>query len=247
MSWLRCPDPRPWATTRLVCFPHAGGSAVSFRPWGKAASPALEVHAVQYPGRADRMRDPHMTDLRQAARLVAAALAPLSDRPLALLGHSMGALIAYETAQILQGRGMAPVHFFASAAKPVHRRGDTADRVSARDDDGLVAELAHLGGTDVAALADPELRELVLPYVRADFRAIEDYRFDPAAPELAIPVTALAGEADPHVGVEEMARWAEVTSASCELRVFPGGHFYLNDQLPEVLTEVHKALGIPAA
>ncbi|MDX6739340.1 thioesterase II family protein [Actinocorallia sp. A-T 12471] len=247
MSWLRCPDPRPWATTRLVCFPHAGGSAVAYRAWGKAVSPALEVHAVQYPGRADRMRDPLMTDLKQAARLVAAALGPLTDRPLALFGHSMGALIAYETALILQAKGTPPVHFFASASRPVHRRRDAEDKVSERDDDGVVAELTELGGTDAAALADPELRELVLPYVRADFRAIERYQRDASAPKLATPITALTGEADPHVSVEEIHRWADVTSASSEVRAFPGGHFYLNDELPDVLAEIHKALGIPAA
>ncbi len=246
MSWLRCPDPRPWATTRLVCLPHAGGSAVAYRAWGKAASPALEVHAVQYPGRADRMREPMMGDARQAARLIAAALAPLTDRPLALFGHSMGTILAYETALLLQARGAAPVHLFMSAAPPVHLRGDGRDPVAEKDDDGVIAELVSLGGTDAEALADPELRELVLPYIRADYRLVHGYEHRPGD-RLTSPVTALVGEADSHAPVEKAARWNEVTDGECELRVFPGGHFYLNDQLPEVLAEVHKALGIPAA
>ncbi len=245
MSWLRCPDPRPWATTRLVCFPHAGGSAVAYRGWGRAASPALEVHAVQYPGRADRIREPMMTDARQAARLIAAALGPLTDRPLAFFGHSMGTILAYETALLLQARGIPPVHLFVSAAPAAHLREESGNPAD-KDDDGLVAELVKLGGTDAAALADPELRELVLPYVRADYRLIQKYVHQ-AGPRLNVPVTGLAGEADPHGTVDKVSRWAELTDGPFELRAFPGDHFYLNDQLPELLAEIHKSLGIPAA
>ncbi|MEO3784921.1 alpha/beta fold hydrolase [Actinocorallia sp. B10E7] len=245
MSWLRCPDPRPWATTRLVCFPHAGGSAGAYRTWGKASSPALEVHAVQYPGRADRIREPMMTDARQAARMIAAALAPLTDRPLAFFGHSMGTILAYETALLLQTKGVPPVHVFMSASPAVHLRGEGGNPAD-KDDDGLVSELVELGGTDAEALADPELRELVLPYVRADYRLIQKYEHR-AEPRLAVPVTGLAGEADPHGTVEKVSRWAELTDGPFELRVFPGGHFYLNDRQPELLAALHGALGIPAA
>lgn len=123
-------------------------------------------------------------------------MAPLMDRPAALFGHSMGAVLAYEVARLLQERGSAPAHVFASGARPPHDRGD--DRVADQDDDGVVAEMIKLGGTDAEALRDPELRELVLPYVRNDFALIEDYAHRDGT-RLAVPVTAIIGDSDPHV------------------------------------------------
>ncbi|GAB3673500.1 alpha/beta fold hydrolase [Actinocorallia lasiicapitis] len=241
MSWLRCPTPRPWATTRLVCFPHAGGSAVAYRNW--SVSPAVEVHSVQYPGRADRMADPLPTDLVQVARYAAAALAPLQDRPMALFGHSMGAVVAYETARLLTAKGTPPVHLFVSAGLPAHRMGERRP-VAVDDDDALVAELLRLGGSDAAAFADPELRELVLPYIRADFRMLQRYRHAPGTP-LTIPVSAYLGEADRDVSVERAARWAELTTGPFEQRVFSGDHFYLAEQRDELLGEIMKTLNVP--
>ncbi|MEU8123038.1 alpha/beta fold hydrolase [Spirillospora sp. NPDC049024] len=243
MTWFRCPETRPWASMRLFCLPHAGGSAVFYRPWAKEAGPAVEVQAVQYPGRADRMADAFVTDAHQLARLVAGAMAPLMDRPAALFGHSMGAVVAYEVARLLEERGAAPVHVFASGARPPDDRGD--ERVHEKDDDGLVAELAKLGGTDAELLADPEMRELVLPYVRNDFTLIEKYARRPGPP-LAAPLTALVGDADPHVDEEKARGWERATSGRFALRVLPGGHFYLADQRSAVLAEILRTLEVPA-
>ncbi|MDL4819437.1 thioesterase II family protein [Actinomadura opuntiae] len=242
MSWFRCPEPRPWASMRLFCLPHAGGSAVFYRPWVKAVSPALEVQAVQYPGRADRMVDAFVTDAHQLARLIAGAMAPLMDRPAALFGHSMGAVLAYEVARLLQERGTPPVHVFASGARPPHDRGD--ERVAERDDDGVVEAMLKLGGTDAEALRDPELRELVLPYVRNDFALIEDYAHRDGT-RLTVPVTAIIGDADPHVTEAQAKGWAQVTAGRFALKVLPGGHFYLNDRQPQVVAEIHRTLEIP--
>src|SRR5439155_6078022 len=112
------------------------GSAVAYRPWSAAASPALEVHAVQYPGRADRIRDPLIADSGQVSRLIAGALMPLLDRPVAFFGHSMGAVLAYETARVLQSRGTQVRHLFASGTLPPHDRGEPG-AVAQRDDDGV--------------------------------------------------------------------------------------------------------------
>ncbi|WP_019634304.1 thioesterase II family protein [Actinomadura atramentaria] len=243
MTWFRCPEPRPFAALRLFCLPHAGGSAVAYRPWTKEISPAVEVHAVQYPGRADRMGEPPVTDAERLARLIAGATAPLTDRPAALFGHSMGAVLAYEVARLLQERGAPPVHLFVSGARPPHDRGD--ERVSDRDDDGLVAAMAELGGTDADVLANAELRELVLPYVRNDFRLIEDYAHR-AGTRLTVPVTAIIGDADPHVDEATAARWSEMTDGPFRLRVLPGDHFYLVPRRADVIAEIHAALGVPA-
>jgi surfactin synthase thioesterase subunit len=244
MTWFRCAETRPWASMRLFCLPHAGGSAVFYRTWAKEISPAVEVHAVQYPGRSDRIADPFVTDAHQLARLVAGAMAPLLDRPVALFGHSMGAVLAYEVARLLQERGAPPVHVFASGTRAPHDREN--EHVSDKDDDGVVAAMVKLGGTDAEALQDPELRELVLPYVRNDFKLIEEYRHRPGT-RLTVPLTALVGDSDDHVSEEQARRWSEVTDGAFALRVFPGDHFYLVPNQSEVLAHVMRTLEVPAA
>lgn len=242
-SWFRCTEPRPWASLRLFCFPHAGGSAVAYRNWAKETTAAVEVQAVQYPGRADRIADAFVGDAHRLARLIAGSMTPLLDRPAAFFGHSMGAIVAYETARLLAERGHGLLHLFASGARPPHDRGEP-EHVAERDDDGVVAELAKLGGSDAEVLRDPEMRELILPYVRNDFRLIESYVQRPG-PKLGIPVTALIGSSDPHVTEDQAVGWSETTDAAFTLETFPGDHFYLVPEQTKVIHTVLDALHVP--
>ncbi|MEV5705531.1 alpha/beta fold hydrolase [Actinoallomurus sp. NPDC052274] len=241
-GWLRCFQARPAAATRLICFPHAGGSAAFYRPLAMAAT-EVEVHIAEYPGRADRLFEPLVDDAGQVARAVAEALGPLLDRPVALFGHSMGATIAYETARLLTAHGTPPTHLFVSASHAAHDRPSRSakDVLHDKDDDALVAGLVRLGGTDARALADPELRELVLPYVRSDFRLLEGYRHEPG-PLLDLPITAFAADADPVVTPAQVQRWAELTTGEFTLRVHPGDHFYVVPRRDAVLAEIQGRL-----
>ncbi|MFG3282498.1 thioesterase II family protein [Streptomyces sp. NPDC048111] len=238
--WLRRYHGRPVrAGATLVCFPHAGGSAGFFFPYSEALSARYDVLAVQYPGRQDRHREPCARSVAELAGAVAAELAATvdPDRPLAFFGHSMGAVVGFETARALArlGVGRGPDVFLASGRRaPALSRDDGVHRLGDRE---LVAEIEKLGGTDVRMLEDPELRRLVLPTVRADFAAVETYR--PAAGALVdCPVVALIGDDDPRVNAEQAAAWRDHTTGDFSLRIFPGGHFYLVERRREVLATI---------
>ena len=78
--WIRNFRPAPEAGMRLVCFPHAGGSASYYFPMATALSPEIDVYAVQYPGRQDRHSEPFVESIAELAdevvRMVAGVTAP---------------------------------------------------------------------------------------------------------------------------------------------------------------------------
>ncbi|MFI8961971.1 thioesterase II family protein [Streptomyces sp. NPDC053493] len=229
-DWLRTARPAPAAAVRLACFPHAGGAATLFRPLAEdlARDDAAEVLAVQYPGRQDRRTEPVVTDLTVLADHAADRLAAAADgRPLVLFGHSMGALVAFETAERLQARGVPVGGLIVSGRRAPHLRRPDGDLVHTRTDEGLVAELRALGGTHDALLADEGFVRMILPAVRGDYQAVETYRRALSPAVLSCPVLALAGETDPRVTTEEARHWAAYTSGTFEQRTVPGGHFGL--------------------
>lgn len=238
--WIRRFHPAVPGAPRLVCFPYAGGSASYFFPVSAALQPAVEVLAVQYPGRHDRRLEPVLTDVTELADLIAAALRAEPPARTTFFGHSMGAIVGYEVARRLEGHGTVLGHLYVSGRRaPGGPR--PGDDIHTRDDDGILAELALLGGPGVGLLADPEMRELAMPALRGDHAAIETYSYASGA-LLSCPVTALLGDRDPKVTVAEAREWAGHTSGPFDLRVFPGDHFYLADQIPDVLATIRESI-----
>ncbi|MFF8867304.1 thioesterase II family protein [Streptomyces sp. NPDC015139] len=225
MSWIRTLRTAPAGAVRLVCLPHAGGTAHAYRPLAEALGPGTQVLAAQYPGRHDRLGEPPLGNLNMMAGHLAAALSTSRDAPLALFGHSFGALLAYEVAARLQATGPAPVHLFVSAAPPPSSPRDAG--VHLRDDDGVIAELDRIAGTTVRSAGEEAVLRLLLPAIRADYRAFETYR-DPGH-TLTCPVTVLLGATDPLVTPGRAGAWARHTAGPCALRTLPGGHFYLTE------------------
>ena len=114
--WIRRYRPAPEAAVRLVCLPHAGGSASYYLPMAQALAPGADVLAAQYPGRQDRYAEPPSESVRELAERIVEAVGG-DDRPLALFGHSMGAVVAYEMALQLEAAGRAPVRLFVSGRR----------------------------------------------------------------------------------------------------------------------------------
>ncbi|MER6074405.1 thioesterase II family protein [Streptomyces sp. NPDC001817] len=238
-AWVRRFHSGPQGAPRLVCLPHAGGSASYFFPVSRQLASTAEVLAIQYPGRQDRRHEPCIDSIPALADALVDELRPYGDRPLTLFGHSMGASLAFEVALRLERAGGTVRHLFASGRRAPSTVRD--ERVHLRDDDGLIADVKRLSGTDEQVLGDEEIVRMILPAIRADYRAAETYRYTPGPP-LSCPVTVLTGDADPHVTDAEARAWQQHTTGPFELRVFAGGHFYLNSHAAEVISVIDKAL-----
>ncbi len=235
--WLRRFHPAPEAKARLVCLPHAGGSASFYFPVSRALSASVEVLAAQYPGRQDRRSEKCVEDIGELADRLAEALLGWTDRPLALFGHSMGATVAFEVARRLEDTGVIAAGLFVSGRRaPSRQRVENMHRSA---DDLLLAELKALSGTEAQLFGDSELLSIVLPVIRSDYKAAETYRYQPG-PKLNCPIFALVGDSDPKVTVDDASAWAEHTAAQFDMGVFSGGHFYLTEHRSAV---VHTILG----
>ncbi|WP_405163058.1 alpha/beta fold hydrolase [Nocardia sp. NBC_01499] len=242
-GWTTVFHRKPDARYRVLYFPHAGGSAGSAMPLSAAAPPHVEVVAIQYPGRQWRQAEPAATDITAMAGEVAEALTTLDDKPTVILGHSMGAIVGFEVARLLEIAEPGLVtRLFASGSNAPSRPRRLLLSAGASDDE-LVDEMRLMGGTVDALFADPDVLRLSLSALRDDYQAMAAYRCAPDT-RVSVPITALLGRDDPATDHADAAAWQTHTTESFALREFPGGHFYLSQCRCEVLDAVvdHFAL-----
>lgn len=213
--------PGPGAPT--LVFPHAGGTAVNYRPLALALAAGADAYVMQYPQRADRYREPAAQTLPELARSLFDAAPWHQLGPLRLFGHSMGSLVAFEFARIAEECGIEIQRLWASAGPAP---GTVVGlRKMPTSDAGLRAELAELGGTDPRILADEEFLTLLLTPVRSDYLAFNRYQCSPEA-TIRADINVLGGRSDDRVGTDLLERWADHTSGACTVSLYDGGHFY---------------------
>jgi len=226
-KWFLFPRPNPAAALRLFCFHYAGGSAHAFHDWPGRLSPGIEMVAIQLPGRGHRLSEPHVRRLAPLSRVVAQELLPYLDKPFVFFGHSLGALLCFETARSLRRENRRqPEHLFVSATEAPHRRR-LKESLSDLPKIALVEKLREFNGAPAEVLQNDELLDLMLPTTRADFEICETYEYHPEPP-LECPMTIYGGLEDREVEAWRLAAWSEMTVGGSEVRMFPGGHFYIN-------------------
>ncbi|MGG2142249.1 thioesterase II family protein [Symbiopectobacterium sp. RP] len=202
----------------------------------------MAVAAVQYPGREDRFTEATIDDMsRLLATLMTEFQCDIATRPYSLLGHSMDGAIAHELAVQLEAQGMPPRHLFISGRQPprYHPRDSVVHRSS---DSDILAELRRLNPRNNALVESPELAALLVPIIRSDYRLIENYR-PHNTPVIGCPIDVLAGRDDPDFPADQACAcaWADYTSASCQVHIFPGDHFFINQQRDAVVDTVQQA------
>ncbi|MDD0972522.1 thioesterase II family protein [Pseudomonas fontis] len=234
--------PAPDARVRLFCFSHAGGSATDYLPWHPSLAPAIELCALQLPGRGSRMAEPALAEMPAVLAGLAEAIASSDDGlPYAFFGHSLGALLAFEVTRLLRERGMRlPIHLFASGCSaPSTCRLEPA--LHLLSDSELLAHLQTYNGTPKALLANQELLGLVLPTLRADFSLIGHYVHQPQ-PALAVAISVLAGRDDPHVRPDDLLGWSEQTHLGCEVHWYDGDHFFIRPRAQAIQQHILQTL-----
>jgi medium-chain acyl-[acyl-carrier-protein] hydrolase len=240
--WISAIRRVPEARYRLFCFPFAGGSATAFHHWPDYFRSTVEVCAIHLPGRGNRLCERPLTRLGVVVEEVSVALlSRWAEKPFALFGHSMGALLAFETARLLEARGcQAPSHLFVSGCQAPGFPGTQTARHQLPDKE-LIEYLRELGGTPGEVFDNEELLDCVLPCVRADLELIETYRYS-EAPALRSPITALGGIDDPEVSPEGLDAWRQESSDSFSLKMFSRGHFFIRGVEAAISEIIIKAL-----
>lgn len=241
----------PGPRARLFCFPYAGGAAGVFRSWAELLPRELDVCAIQPPGRGARFREPAFTRLADLVDALEEALGPELDRPFAFYGHSMGGLVCFELAKRLEERGgPAPGHVTLSGCRPPHLPPRDPPIGHLPDAEFLAEVRDRFQGIPREVLDEPELVELLLPAMRADFQVLETHPRGESAP-LGCPLLCVGGEQDARVDRPDLEAWSGYTRASFTVQSFPGGHFFIDDDRAALLSllgqELRRWLLAPAA
>ena len=220
---------RPSARLTLYCVPHAGRGASLYFPWRAVMPDWIELRAIQLPGREGRRGEPPMTRIAAIADGLTQAMLPLADRPYAFFGHSMGALIAFETARNLRRLGAPPPRALVLSGRRAPHIVDHDTPIHALPDDDFVAAMcARYNGIPQIILEQPDMMRMLLPVMRADIEAIETYAYRDEPP-LAEPFFIYGGRDDAQMAPGHIAGWQSLTRQPRAPRLFDGGHFYLQD------------------
>ncbi len=260
---------RATASATVVLLPHAGGNPASYRSFAEALPVEVDVVGYCYPGRLDRLAEPPLEDVGAIADAVASELRDLVPRctaeagnqpgerrpPLVLVGHSMGSYVALEAALRLERDGGHVALVVASGSRPPHRVRPR--HVVAGGAAAVVADAVRLDPSCRPVFDDPDLRDLVLPALLADYAAVETYRRADVQP-LGCPVVSYAGADDPVVSPADVAGWGDWSAAPTARaggpdssrggrrhRTFAGGHFFVTTDaaVPVHLGELLLQLG----
>ncbi|WP_025717754.1 thioesterase II family protein [Paenibacillus sp. 1-18] len=245
-SWFAKTVVHPAEKLQLFCFPYAGGGASIFGPWKSRLAPDITVLPVQLPGRESRSTEAPMDTIQDIVHSLLPAMASYVHKSFAFFGHSMGALIAFETARQLYSKtGRLPIHIIASGKSAPHLPY-SKKQLHDLADEPFTEELRLMQGTPEEVLQNAELMQIIMPRLRADFKACETYAYQPGNP-LACPMTIFGGMKDYEVTTDSLHAWQQHTTLPIDVQIFEGNHFFIHEQEQEVISAVVNILSAPSA
>lgn len=225
---------------RLFCFPYGGAGASGYRVWSRSLPPEVEIVPVNFPGRESRFRETPYTRMEPLLAELTTTL-DFTSGPFAFFGHSLGALVAFALTRELRRLGKrAPTRLVVSGYPAPHLHRDRPHIAHLPHDEFVAMLRKHFDVTD-ELLDDPVLAEMALPVLRADLAIVEAYAYSDEPP-LDLPMAAFGGIGDPETNEEQIRAWQAQSTRPVRVRMFPGGHFFVNSQREAVVEELAAAL-----
>lgn len=213
-----------------------------FRAWPALFPPQVELILMQPPGREGRWSDKPFHTTTDLVASATAALVPHLSLPFAFFGHSLGSLVSFEIVrQLRRGGHPQPIQLFASAHRAPQLPNPHPEIRTLPDKQFVDQICEQYGGIPAAVLENPDLVELMLPCLRADFSVFETYRYG-EEPPLACPITAFGGVRDRRVSEPEVAAWRQQTVGAFRYEMFGGDHFFLQEHRDALLASVIREL-----
>lgn len=219
--------------SRLFCFPYAGGSASVYSHWENYFDHSIQLQPIELAGRGKRINEPFYASLDDAADDVIRQIKnKLYDLPFAFYGHSLGGAVAYQVAlKLREMKFPQPIHVFISGRGAPHIRRKDKPPYHTLPENEFKEKIMELGGTPEELFLHPELLEILLPLLRADFRiswlfSHQFIQLDPLDCDLSI----LVGKQE-DLNSEQIDEWKLHTNGDCNIHYFEGGHFFINDPI----------------
>lgn len=217
------------APSVLFCLPYAGGNARIYRGWVQRFAPQYDLVAVELPGHGQRLTERLLSSVEQVVEALVPAICHYAgERPFAIFGHSMGALLAFALCERLHNVGATAEMLLVSACKPPHMQKNEVFLHNLADEQ-LTQRIIEMGGTPPEVLADPALHAMLLPILRNDFRLLECYPVR-TAQRYPFAITAFGGVEDTSVALSDLQAWQDWSLQPCTIYLMPDGHFFLHSQ-----------------
>lgn len=240
-KWMPYRQNKSNAKIRLFILHHAGGSASICNNWFQNHEDDIEILPLELPGHETRIDEKLIDTLPDLCESLIEVIAPMTDLPYAFFGHSMGALVAFETTRLLRKNNVKlPSKLFLSAHIPPDQELREKPMYNL-DKEDLIKELKRMGGTSEELLEDSYFAELYIPIIRADMAICEKYIYSYQTP-LPVPIHMFGGFDDITVTPEELLGWRKQTTSNFVCHIYDGGHFYLVNHLDEIFSIIKSNL-----
>lgn len=226
---------------KLFCIPHAGGSAAAYLKLKDYISEEIELYPVELAGRGRRYKEKFYESIDEAVKDIYINIKKNIDSRYAILGHSMGSLIAFELAHYIAALNeKLPIHIFFSGRKAPNISYDN-NSIHKMSDIQLEQQIKKFSGTPKDVFENKQILKTFLPILRADFKICEEYIYKMKNSKLNVNISVLNGDMD-DIKIPHIAAWKQHTSKKCNIYFFRGGHFYINENLKYIGEIINKNL-----